>query len=188
MFLVNVSAKPQKCLLYIYYVASLLFSRLRVWRSLAPACWDTIKFCIKLAGVDATNTAAAADVSWQKCFVFYERSARLLDAEDDLNTSNLFILMLFGSSCSNTTFPVLVFPGRVTVTCIIAFLFSSESRQQLRTSSLVNLVSESCRQVESGAKLPVGLDQLSHSFLQEISCPEANRTEQNRTEQWKWSL
>lgn len=66
-----------------------------------------------------------------------------------------------------------MFPGRVIVSRIIAFLFSSESRQQLRTSLLVNLVSESRRQVESGAKLPVRLDQLSDSFSQE------NRTEQN---------
>lgn len=66
-----------------------------------------------------------------------------------------------------------MFPGCVIVSRIIAFLFSSESRQQLRTSLLVNLVSESRRQVESGAKLPVRLDQLSDSFSQE------NRTEQN---------
>lgn len=70
-----------------------------------------------------------------------------------------------------------MFPGRVIVSRIVAFLFSSESRRQLRTSLLVNLVSESCRQVESGAKLPVGLDRLSHSF----SRPVTNRTEQNRT-------
>lgn len=66
-----------------------------------------------------------------------------------------------------------MFPGRVIVSRIIAFLFSSESRQRLRTSLLVNLVSESRRQVESGAKLPVRLDQLSDSVSQE------NRTEQN---------
>lgn len=134
-------------------------------------------FCIKIAGVVATNTTAAASAAAADVF---GRSVCFL-REPTSSTwpwgwfkhIQPFYFNAFYAAAATQRFPPKVFPGRVIVSRIIAFLFSSESRQQLRTSLLVDLVSESRRQVESGAKLPVRLDQLSDSVSQE------NRTEQN---------